>query len=201
MSYVKIKILEFIFNQTDDSGFSPQDVRIGIHDQRISDKKILSIVYELAQKGAIFKIANTNKFVLINHSKELLYSCLNVEFEVEEELHYSNQPSGYVYAYYYEAYKTLAQMNDVTQFPMKIGFTSRAYPLLRIYEQLTTSTPEVPKIALLFGYDQAYRLEQAIHSYYKLHHQHFHLNPNNEWFNTNPHELKKLITLLIEDQF
>ena len=88
-------------------------------------------------------------------------------------------------------------MNDVTQWPCKIGRTEQ-YPVTRVYQQLNSCAPETPVIALVFQCENSRRLESTIHNYMKLHNRFLDHSFNKEWFNTNPDEVVGIIKSLIK---
>ena len=102
----------------------------------------------------------------------------------------------FVYLYFYGTYKDIAMMNDVIQWPCKIGRTDQ-HPLVRIRQQLNASTPELPEVAVVFQCDNSRALENLIHNYMKLHNRFLVHSFNQEWFNTNPDEVETVVKSLM----
>ena len=98
----------------------------------------------------------------------------------------------FVYLFFYPTYKDIAYMNEVSQWPCKIGRTD-VNPVVRIQQQLNSSSPEEPEIALVFQCSDSRDLESVIHHYMKLHKRFLHHDFNKEWFNTNPDEVLNVI--------
>ncbi len=132
-----------------------------------------------------------------------IYQFLGIHLDVEKTLFLTNSKSNhteYVYVYYYQTYKSNAYMNDITIYPCKIGSTTRGLPLLRCVEQLNTSTPETPTIALLVKCENAERIERALHGNLKANNRHLKHFFNQEWFLTNPSEVERFLSnMLIND--
>lgn len=103
----------------------------------------------------------------------------------------------YIYLYYYPTYREMAFMNEVTQWPCKIGRTDQ-HPVTRVSQQLNSCAPETPVIALVFQCDDSRSLESTIHNYMKLHKRFIEHSFNKEWFNTNPDEVVGIIKALMQ---
>lgn len=103
----------------------------------------------------------------------------------------------YIYMFYYPTYREIAFMNDVAQWPCKIGRTDQ-HPTTRVLQQLNSCAPETPIIALVFQCNDSRILESTIHNYMKLHHRFLEHSFNKEWFNTNPDEVIGVIGSLMQ---
>lgn len=193
---MKKKLMEYLFVSLAQQPATFQELYQGLNDARIQPSTLKGAIDDMAKHGILARNATTRKYQLLESSDDLLYRILDISFDVEQTI--GDDGNQYVYAYYYEAYRTLAQMNEVDQFPMKIGFTTRPYPLIRIAEQLTTSTPETPIVAILYKCRNAQRIESLLHQYFKLHNKHFRVSHNNEWFNTNPQEMIETLQRLLQ---
>lgn len=92
----------------------------------------------------------------------------------------------------------MAIMNDVHQWPCKIGRTDQ-HPVKRVWQQLNSSSPELPVIALVFQCSYSRLWEAVIHKYMTLHNRFLKHGFNQEWFNTNPDEVLAVIRTLATD--
>lgn len=101
----------------------------------------------------------------------------------------------YIYVYFYPTYKEMAFMNDVHQWPCKIGRTDQD-PQKRVRQQLNSCAPETPEIALVFQCENSRALENVIHNYMKIHNRFIKHTFNQEWFSTNPDEVLSIVQAL-----
>lgn len=96
-----------------------------------------------------------------------------------------------IYVYYYDIYKKYAEIRAEVNFPCKIGRTDRA-PIQRILGQCGTCYPEMPHVSLIINCEDSAKLELALHSILKYKNRWIEDAPGNEWFMTNPQEIKKI---------
>lgn len=96
-----------------------------------------------------------------------------------------------VYVYYYPAYKELADLKGETRWLCKIGL-STVEAAMRVNQQSGTSMPEKPIIALEFKTDNPSELEKALHSMLSIRGHKSAPSPGQEWFRTNPEEVKTI---------
>jgi hypothetical protein len=103
-----------------------------------------------------------------------------------------------VYCYYLPAYQELAKINKEEFWPCKIGRTN-GDPLIRVLNQVSTSLPEYPNIALKIKTEDSRSLEHAIHNILTLKKRKISSSPGSEWYLTNPDEVidiyKRIISL------
>jgi hypothetical protein len=104
--------------------------------------------------------------------------------------------SNCVYVYYYPAYRELAEAKGETRWLCKIGL-STVEASMRVNQQSGTSMPEKPVIALEFKTENPSELEKAIHSMLSIRGQKSAPSPGQEWFNTNPNEVKTIYDFII----
>lgn len=102
-----------------------------------------------------------------------------------------------VYVYYYPAYKELAELKGETRWLCKIGL-STVEASMRVNQQSGTSMPEKPVIALEFKTDKPSELEKALHSMLSIRGQKSAPSPGQEWFRTNPEEVKMLYDFITD---
>ena len=101
-----------------------------------------------------------------------------------------------IYAWYLPAYRKLAALENRESYPIKIGRTEG-----ESIERITDSagySPEQFKVALELRCDDAANWERLLHSYLKLCGRHLADAIGTEWFETNPDELEKFISDLLE---
>lgn len=99
-----------------------------------------------------------------------------------------------VYVYYFDVYHQLAQKQNKSFWPCKIGMsTDNAYS--RIADQEKTVFPEMPRLALLVHTDNALQLEKTIHSILTLWGKKMD-SPGDEWYLTNVDEIRQIIEFL-----
>lgn len=96
-----------------------------------------------------------------------------------------------VYVYYYPAYKELADLKGEVRWLCKIGL-STVEASMRVNQQSGTSMPEKPIIALEFKTDNPSELEKALHSMLSIRGHKSAPSPGQEWFRTNPAEVKMI---------
>lgn len=94
-----------------------------------------------------------------------------------------------VYIYYYDIYKSFAEIKGEKYWPCKVGRTDRD-PIQRILGQAGTCYPELPHIALIINCDDSSALELALHGILKFQNKWIKDAPGTEWFMTSPEEIK-----------
>lgn len=119
-----------------------------------------------------------------------------MELDVERWFTVDDDGQEFVYLYYYPTYQDMAFMNDVTQWPCKIGRTDQ-HPVTRVKQQLNSCAPEQPILSLVFQCANSRALETTIHNYMKLHNRYLKHSFNQEWFNTNPDEVMYIVNALM----
>lgn len=120
--------------------------------------------------------------------------------DIQKFIQLDKQGHEFVYLFFYPTYKEMACLNDVSQWPCKIGRTD-INPITRVLQQLNASSPELPELALVFQCNDSRELESTIHHYMKLHRRFLIHDFNQEWFNTNPDEVEYVVkSLLIEPE-
>lgn len=119
-----------------------------------------------------------------------------MSLEIQKSIQIDKNGSEFVYLFFYPTYKEMALINDVVQWPCKIGRTD-INPITRVLQQLNSSAPELPELALVFQCNDSRELESTIHHYMKLHHRFIIHDFNNEWFNTNPDEVEYIVNSLL----
>lgn len=161
---------------------------------------------------AIFKKASQNlkksEVGLINRGYgiwELHYEIKEVEeivkdtekrivmaYKADEEY---GQGENAVYVYYYDSYRELSELKDLTSWPCKIGRTD-SDPIQRVMGQAGTCYPELPHIALIFKCDDSSVLEAAFHNVLKFQNKWLQNAPGSEWFMTSPEEIKHIYSIM-----
>ena len=99
---------------------------------------------------------------------------------------------GCVYIYYFPAYQRLAEYENNSSWPCKIGHTVQYNPRHRIIIQVGTAMPEEPEIGLIIKTDNPSDIEQRIHSILKEFNTHIENAPGKEWFLTNPDQVARI---------
>lgn len=106
-----------------------------------------------------------------------------------------SEKKNFVYAYYLPSYKELALLKGQLNWPIKIGKTAIGVQE-RVSSQAATAVPEVPKMVFEIECEDGHKLEKAIHSVLDYRAQRLENALGIEWFNTNPTELKAILSLL-----
>ncbi|MGM9619194.1 MAG: GIY-YIG nuclease family protein [Oscillospiraceae bacterium] len=102
-----------------------------------------------------------------------------------------------VYVYYYDAYRKLAQVQNLQIWECKIG-RSDSNPIQRVFNQAGTCYPELPHLALIIHCSDSVKLESALHSILQLKNRWLENAPGNEWFLTSPEEIEAIYSALLE---
>ena len=97
-----------------------------------------------------------------------------------------------VYGWYLPTYRELAELKGEAHFPVKVGRTTKAVPYHRLTAHLGTS-PEKPKLGFLWRTDNAELWEKVLHIKLRQRGQHMTEALGNEWFWTNPQELREIV--------
>lgn len=139
------------------------------------------------------------EFLIDNETKfEDFYSPKKIkklsDKKINNKLDSLNIKEGWVYFYYFPAYKELASYKKETFFPIKIG-KSNSEPKFRVNEQSGTALPEKPYIFLEVKTADCSSLEQNIHSLLRLQGVKSKVAVGNEWFITN----ESSILLILEN--
>jgi hypothetical protein len=106
---------------------------------------------------------------------------------------------GCVYVYYYPVYKAFAEFSREKRWRCKIGL-STIDASMRVNQQTGTSMPEKPVIALVLKTDKPSELEKALHSILSIRGHRSEDSPGQEWFLTNPEEVKGLYSFITDGQ-
>ena len=108
-----------------------------------------------------------------------------------------SEGDGSVYVYYYPAYQRLAEYENESSWPCKIGHTVEYDPNHRIILQVGTSMPESPETGLIIKTDNPSDLEQSIHGILREFNTHIEDAPGREWFRTNPDQVEEIYNNLL----
>ncbi len=100
-----------------------------------------------------------------------------------------------VYAFFYPAYKKLAELQGKSSWPCKIGRTVGVVAE-RVIGQ-GTALPERPRVAIVWKTDKSEQWEQVLHNLLKSYGQDIPEAPGKEWFNTTPEEILEIIRFLL----
>ena len=103
--------------------------------------------------------------------------------------------NGFVYLYYYPAYKLLAGFQGKSSWSCKIGMTD-GDPNLRAFAQAGTGMPEEPEIGLIIRTDAPSDVERRIHDILRIFDRHIEDAPGTEWFLTNPGQVEEIFNSL-----
>lgn len=119
-----------------------------------------------------------------------------VERQEEESTFVSDRTIGngnsFVYVYFYDSYRQLAELRGQNVWPCKIGRTETE-PLQRVMGQCGTCFPEIPHVALVIKCSDSSKLELALHSILKFKDRHMNNAPGTEWFLTSPEEIEEIV--------
>lgn len=117
---------------------------------------------------------------------------LDINITVDKELGNGKE---YIYLYYYDAYKELAELKSNNIWECKIGRTNND-PIQRVFGQAGTCYPEKPHVALLIHCNDSEVLESALHSILKYKGRWLQQAPGSEWFLTSPYEVENIYNTL-----
>ncbi|MFE4082273.1 GIY-YIG nuclease family protein [Paenarthrobacter sp. YIM B13468] len=117
-----------------------------------------------------------------SHGEDLSFDDVIVEGEGQ----------GSVYVYYFPAYKELAELRGNINWPCKVGMTAAGNARIRIADQQGTAMPEKPVLAYLRRTDTPRKLETNIQSILFFRNQQLGDAPGEEWFWTNPEEIRSI---------
>lgn len=158
-------------------------------------QNLISVIELLLNDNILWTTSNKETFEFNPKATEdHIYKLLGISLTVERKLSLPESESEYVYVYYYPTYKSHAFLNDVPIYPCKVGSTTHGLPLLRCVEQLNTSTPEIPTIALLIKCSNSERIERFLHARLKANNRHLKHFFNSEWFLTNSQEIEQMVS-------
>ena len=104
--------------------------------------------------------------------------------------------SSYVYAYYYPAYRMLAEKNGETDFQIKVG-RSTDYQERVGTQSRTTGMPEEPEVAVVWRTDRPEAAEKVLHGHLEFRGKRLPDAPGKEWFLTSPDEIKQIIESIL----
>lgn len=198
-----------------------KDLLIKFYDGKQFDRQtaITTILDFHKKNGGIFK-EGKNIVAVFKHATRLLRECgienlgyatwkLNykiptlevAEKKNDDEINISadktiGEGDKYVYVYYYDSYRLLAQLQGKHIWPCKIGRTDTE-PLQRVMGQSGTCFPENPHVALVINCHDSAKLEAAIHAIFKLKERHLITAPGTEWFLTSPEEVEEIFTKIL----
>jgi hypothetical protein len=98
---------------------------------------------------------------------------------------------GFVYVYYFSAYQEKAKKEGKEVWPCKIGFSNKN-PIDRIFDQIMTAWPELPKIGIVMQSEDAKKLESLLHGILTVMGKRVRGSGGTEWFLTTPGEVFRL---------
>ena len=99
-----------------------------------------------------------------------------------------------VYLYYFPTYRSYAELKGKDSYPCKIGRTDGSTEV-RINSQVATALPEEPKIGLIIQTDNPVGVEKQIHDILDNAGLRKADAPGQEWFVTNPNQVKRFYEL------
>lgn len=123
-------------------------------------------------------------------------------FPAPEEMLYEpedydiGEGSSYVYAYYYPAYRMLAEKNGETDFPVKVG-RSTDYQERIGTQSRATGMPEEPEVAVVWRTDKPEAAERMLHGHLEFRGKRLPDAPGKEWFLTSSDEIRKIIESIL----
>lgn len=103
--------------------------------------------------------------------------------------------NNFVYAYYFPAYKELAEFKGESGWPVKIGLSTTSIEQ-RVAMQVGTAMPERPVMLFEVECDDCAKLEKAIHAVLDVKGFKMTESLGNEWFRINPAELMNIMSIL-----
>jgi len=103
--------------------------------------------------------------------------------------------NNFVYAYYFPAYKELAELKGESSWPVKIGLSTTSIDQ-RVAMQVGTAMPERPVMLFEVECDDCAKLEKAIHAVLDVKGFKMPESLGNEWFRINPTELMAIMSVL-----
>lgn len=101
--------------------------------------------------------------------------------------------NNFVYAYYFPAYKELAELKGESSWPIKIGLSTTTIEQ-RVMMQVGTALPERPVLLFEIECDDCAKLEKAIHAALDVKGFKMPESLGNEWFCVNQNELLSLMS-------
>lgn len=106
---------------------------------------------------------------------------------------------GEVYAYYFPAYKQLAEARGEDRFPVKVGKAIDQTAASRVNSDVSrTAVPERPVLALVMRTDSPSKLETYLHMGLEARGLQLHDITGNEWFLSSPEEVRRLYDRMFE---
>ena len=102
-----------------------------------------------------------------------------------------------IYGWYLPTYREIAEMKGEERFPIKVGRTVRD-PQRRI-EESWGMAPERPVLGIVLKVDDSGAWERFIHSVLTLDGQKIGNAIGQEWFVTNPEELREIVSAKMDD--
>ena len=130
---------------------------------------------------------------------QILRDYAEVEFlepGIYRRIPHIGEGSESVYVFYYPAYRELAALKGQNSWPCKIGRTVGS-----VYERVIsrgTLLPERPRIAFVLNVPHSKEWEKLLQLILKARLQDISEAPGQEWFNTTPEKILKIIRSLIE---
>lgn len=106
--------------------------------------------------------------------------------------------NSYVYAYYYSAYRLLAEKSGETIFPIKVG-RSKDYQERIGSQSRATGMPEDPEVSIVWRTDRPEAAERMLHGHLDFRGKRLPDAPGSEWFLTSPDEIKQIIRSIMPD--
>ena len=104
--------------------------------------------------------------------------------------------NSYVYAYYYPAYRMLAEKTEEMDFPIKVG-RSTDYQERIETQSRATGMPEEPEVAVVWRTDKPEAAERMLHGHLEFRGKRLPDAPGSEWFLTSPDEIKQIIASIL----
>lgn len=115
-----------------------------------------------------------------------------VEAAIWDDAMIEGEGAGALYAYYFESYRRLAEVEGRSTWPHKVGMSSFGFHG-RIYEQQGTAMPESPIIAYVYRSSIPGKIERLVHSVLFLRGRWIEDAPGAEWFDTNAETIQGII--------
>ena len=114
--------------------------------------------------------------------------------EQKEDILTVGEGKSRVYLYYFPTYRSYAELKGKDSYPCKIGRTDGRTEV-RINSQVATALPEEPKRGLIIQTDNPVGVEKQIHDLLNNAGLRKEDAPGQEWFVTNPNQVKRFFEL------
>ena len=103
--------------------------------------------------------------------------------------------SEYVYAFYIDVYRKVADLRGDQAWPIKIG---RSVDYVTRMNAHTTALPDAPVLAAILRTDDSRELELALHSMLALRGKEYDGDGGGEWYSTTPKEIADFYRRIVE---